>query len=481
MNKWVCLAAGAFALAVGCHGKESRNDAPVDAANPPATDACATDAADKCDALRAQIADLEAQRDQAVQASDWAAAARLSLQVNRATDQLALVSTGRDTDDALASLAQKYDVLNQMLDKDLAARPNGGGSAPASGNPGGSAPGNGEPGGTTPGGSDPGGTTPGGTSPGGDENKPPIPAYVYAPSEVEAVAKVFADFGELYVAETPATPGYEEYRAPQPWAGYWYPVRGDELYKDDSSPLVKLDKAAAAANRQSRAASVEATLHDSHAESWEGECSPWALASVNTPEPVSDVTVNGVTFSPSDQKALLTKVFERMPVTVYGIRYNGDAPTDGTRQDLRPEAFHRMMQIVVGERKSGLVIDTDPGVEVWSKSVFRYRFTIKKDPDKANAYLVDAFPWLTKHREELSDDPTGPSDIAAPRYSYRLYVDPASPRDGKFRVIAGEWLGDALGHHPDTATVAVPGGQPSSVNAGINEQMDIVRQIVGLN
>jgi hypothetical protein len=203
------------------------------------------------------------------------------------------------------------------------------------------------------------------------------------------------------------------------------------------------------------------------------------LASASTPEPIEDHTVGGVTFSVMDQKALLIKLHERAPSTFYGIRYFGDADTDGTIQDLRPEAFHRLFTAMLGERRTPFVVDDDPSVEVWSKPVYRVRWSVKQDPEQADAYIVKAFPWMVRHRDTLAEGPTTLADRASVVYEYRLFVDKAKKKDGAFKVLAGEWINDSRDAHPDAAMVAKPGA-PSSLNPVINASMDLVKQIVKL-
>jgi hypothetical protein len=89
---------------------------------------------------------------------------------------------------------------------------------------------------------------------------------------------------------------------------------------------------------------------------------------------------------------------------------------------------------------------------------------------------------MVRHRENLDEAPTSPADRASPMFEYRLYVDPSTKQGDRFKVIAGEWLGASLDSHPDALMIATPGQEDDkeSLNAGINDAMDIVRQIVTL-
>ena len=91
--------------------------------------------------------------------------------------------------------------------------------------------------------------------------------------------------------------------------------------------------------RVSGAASWEKKNHLPGGDAWEGLCFAWGMASTQTREPTQSIRVNGVTLSPSDQKALYTKLYQYHKSDSFGVIYRGDAATDGTYQDLRPEAF----------------------------------------------------------------------------------------------------------------------------------------------
>jgi len=299
----------------------------------------------------------------------------------------------------------------------------------------------------------------------------------YNPKELAAVQEVTKDYGDLYVAPTA---GFQEFRLPHiPWAGYWYPASGAALYGTPDTPLAKLDRLAKAAGRPGGIVQWE----KDHASAvplstWEGFCDAWAVAATQTPEPRQTLTYKGVSFAPRDLKAILTKAFQLYPVKQYGIRYDGDLATDGTFQDIRPEAFQRLVEAVVLGQKRPLVIDDAPGVEVWSKPLFGMRWRIDKDPEAPNAYLVKLLALLVSHRRSISDTPTTENDVVPVLYQYRLFVDPQVKKDGRSLVIAGEWLGDSLSAHPDYVLVPAQNGAWSSPNQALNGSLDLVRELL---
>jgi hypothetical protein len=117
---------------------------------------------------------------------------------------------------------------------------------------------------------------------------------------------------------------------------------------------------------------------------WMGLCEGSAAAAVTENEPVNKIVVksafNGipVTFNAVDIKGLLA-----LSWSSYGI----DIPIIGNRCDLKkpdvsnaacwdtnPAAWHIAVLNLVGDRRGHLMIDRDPGVEVWNVPVLNYKF-----------------------------------------------------------------------------------------------------------
>jgi Skp family chaperone for outer membrane proteins len=284
-------------------------------------------------------------------------------------------------------------------------------------------------------------------------------AISYQKEELLAVREVFDALGELTIdpaaiaesaAVKPKTVSYSAQVNGMPWAAYWYPKRSRFMYEAGDAPLRKLDSWLANQGIDSRIVGWEEDNFDGAAAEWEGLCDAWAMASVMTLEPKKDVIIDGINFTPSDLKALTIKYFEGYKPKVYGRRYQGLAATDGLIQDLRPEAFHRLVEEYIGKRKQPIIIDEDPGPEIWSKPVFRVAINIMKDPKKPQALLVKAYPWMTRQRAVVDNSPSSLAvDLVAPTYEYRLYYDADTAADGRLKIIAGEWLSASLNFHPD--------------------------------
>jgi hypothetical protein len=308
----------------------------------------------------------------------------------------------------------------------------------------------------------------------------------YSDRELLAVDQVFREFGALYISASPKDVNGKyvasEVKAnePTPWSAYWYPKRKRELFDGPSSPLGKLDTLAQRTSGHDAISSVaweEARFSPDDAE-WAGLCDAWAVASIQTPEPKHGLRYQGIDFSVVDLKALIIKKYEGYRPTIYGNRYYGSHDTDGEIQDLRPEAFHRIVEKVIGEQKRAFVVDEDPGPEVWSRPFFRMRWVIEPDQEQPNAYLVRAWPFLLKNRTSVEDSQlTNPTDLKAPVYEYRLYTDPRQKKNGKEKVIYGEWINDSLTEHPDMVILPNSDGKLTPPNPEFAKGMDLIDSI----
>lgn len=303
----------------------------------------------------------------------------------------------------------------------------------------------------------------------------------YSQNEKDAVAAVFQDVGPLYINEPQENAEASEVKisGPMPWAGYWYPKRRPELFSGENSPLSKLDRAAAAQGLTIQSAQWEQKLYSSDDAEWAGLCDAWAFASVYEKEPQKAVSMSNIEFSISDQKALLTKKYEGLPVKTYGRRYFGNYETDGEIQDLRPEAFHRLVEAYIGEHDQAIIIDDDPGPEVWNKPLYRMRWTVAQDPQNSDAVIVTAWPFLIKSRNQISDEVTKPQDMKAPEYQYRLFVDRNQKKDGKMLVVAGEWIGPSLTEHADMVFIPqqLSSGDIKPLNPEIGKALNLIDSI----
>lgn len=306
-----------------------------------------------------------------------------------------------------------------------------------------------------------------------------ITELAYHPLEAASVAKTFAQFGDLYIKESPGSGPRrgESVQTASPWAGYWFPAREKALFDGPSSPLAKLDRILAAKGRQSGAAQWERDNHLPGGESWEGLCFAWAMASAIVAEPTESIQQNDVTLTVADQKALWTKLFQYQDTEIFGVIYRGDAETDGTYQDLRPEALHQLLLKRLGENQP-VVIDDDAGLEVWSKPAYKLNWVTTADSERDDRYKVKAYLSVIKQREIFDGPPTGSMDIVRIPLEYYLYVDKTQSNENGYKVIAGEWTGLSYASHPDVVWLPKNERNYQTSNPVLNASKDLVTAIL---
>lgn len=303
------------------------------------------------------------------------------------------------------------------------------------------------------------------------------PDIAYHHLEMKAVQEVMDRFGQLELnpkdVSSKDQPAWQTKEVTPPWAGYWYPRYDSVLYSGDQSVFAKVDRMMARIGRESKAQELEAVQNGGYPESWEGLCNAWSNASILEPEPKAAMEVLGERLSISDQKALFTKLYEGFPVTMYGIRYDGDYVTDGTYQDIRPEAFHQIALTLLGSWQRPFIIDDTAGSEVWQQPVFKVDWAMQEDEEQPDAYRVSMRLWKIKMRSQVADDLTNRNDWAFEQYQYRLFVNPElKAREGRLVVIAGEWLGNSRKNHPDYVVMPQDNGWPFSFNTWLQSNMD---------
>lgn len=311
--------------------------------------------------------------------------------------------------------------------------------------------------------------------------------FVYHPKVIAEVAKVFSDYGPMYIDETPvvgkrhALFSFES--EVRPWTGYWHPISSKFLAGSSNSVLAKLDRALGIAY------GVRSNIHGEELKrftgyrpyGWEGRCDGLAFASVLVPEPHAPVLLGEQKFSIEAQKGIHVLAHMNVDYKQYGITYRGDSTTDGTYQDLKPEALHQLAWMQLGLYRQAFVVDDTARPEVWNKALFRYAWRAKYDESAsidgfADAYIVDANPWLIKQRSSPSDELTSQKDVLSVNLKYRLYVDKSSKNQNGYRVIAGQWLGDSKEKHFGNAKVVDKNTQPNSTNDQLNRYMNFVNK-----
>ena len=251
-----------------------------------------------------------------------------------------------------------------------------------------------------------------------------------------------------------------------PWSSWWFPRIDQDLFNDGrgSSPLEKYDLVRSTMTSEpSRAAEVERERWIPDAAKWEGLCDAWAIASLIFPEPKKDYSLRldggyhgfenkRVTFTVSDQKALLLKSLEAMPsdsLKLYGQKFKGDFEA-WIYPDLFPQELHRFVEVQLFQKKQPFVMDHDPGVEVWNEPVYKANYRIQAVPGRDDAVFVRLFLYSAAPLRKEDKERVGTKEISR-EYNYYLYGKRNA--NGDLVVDSGVWakgdLVDSRRDHPD--------------------------------
>lgn len=199
---------------------------------------------------------------------------------------------------------------------------------------------------------------------------------------------------------------------------------------------------------------------------WFGICDGWAIASVLLPEPRQTIRVQSpfgfeIDIYPSDLKAMLSFFFARTTIyaRVVGGRCNQQVvDTDTTGRPLRSECrdlnaatMHLALEEFIGRRGEPIIVDIQPGHEVWNVPVTAYQYTysnlreLRREPNYPHAatgtvYLIDVNARLdyTALSQPQYEAVGARSTQVSIRYTLEL--------DANHYIIGGEWI---TRNHPD--------------------------------
>jgi competence ComEA-like helix-hairpin-helix protein len=124
--------------------------------------------------------------------------------------------------------------------------------------------------------------------------------------------------------------------------------------------------------------------------SWWGHCNGWAAAAILTDEPTKSLTVDmgnqQVEYTTADLKGLLTDSHYSTQSQFYGARYYKEGDD---KNDLSPEAFHKLVTFFIGTQQVPIVFDTDPKDAVWNYPAYAYDMTVEETTPEGAAARVN--------------------------------------------------------------------------------------------
>jgi hypothetical protein len=234
---------------------------------------------------------------------------------------------------------------------------------------------------------------------------------------------------------------------------------------------------------------------------WWGTCHAWAPASLMVPEPQQAVTVNGVTFSVGDIKALTQNAFDSTGAVMLGGRCNAmtieHSVTGSANEacaDVNPGALHVVFTNFLGIANLSLVEDRTANFEIWNQAVMGYDITsqTKVTASAANQCVgASGSTWtFNTNAKELFDvrmtakyltesgaeaEPVGSrNNIRTDRYHYILELN----SDGK--IIGGRYCTDSTNNHVDFLWAPTGQFNPSNPSVSLSKVKELIAKSVAM-
>lgn len=178
-------------------------------------------------------------------------------------------------------------------------------------------------------------------------------------------------------------------------------------------------------------------------ENWEGLCHGWAVAAIHHSVPKAKMVKNpdglSIPFGAPDIKALLSFAYSKELIDEdesYGLRCENpyDTTEDRCFDDLPAHIFHAVLTNKVGLLGQSLIMDIDPGHEVWNHPVLGYKSKSKK-LSGSKVFITTQIRYLDLVQE--SDWESSPRIQSLLTLQYELTLDQRGVMTG------GKWVSQA--------------------------------------
>jgi hypothetical protein len=244
-----------------------------------------------------------------------------------------------------------------------------------------------------------------------------------------------------------------------PWSGYWWPYlesANPNLY-DEGGALARYDTYVLDKTGVNPGAREWELRHHHGGASWWGHCNGWAAASISEPEPRA-VTKRGISFTQDHIEGLLSELYLSPSYTMFGTPCTGCSTSSSQYKDVTPAQFDQVMREYMGKQRMNVIMDLDPGSEVWNYPAYSYErtATVIGDVQQVTMRIQVAIPQVGVSGTV--------SDTLNYTYTLRAGTD-------------GEWTGNSIHTHPDFLWIITgrTGQGASQVNPNVS--YDIVKEI----
>jgi hypothetical protein len=225
-----------------------------------------------------------------------------------------------------------------------------------------------------------------------------------------------------------------------PWSGYWWPISRGELL----GPLGKYDYLTGSGSAQ-----WERANHPPgpNVPQWHGYCHAWAASAILEKEPNRAKRASGsgrsqgLVLSVGDQKGLFAASHAHDVANHYGDRF-GDGAGSEDPNDLEPCQLWEILRTHIKQQKVALVMDLEPGPEVWNYPVYAYRIDYSPS-GPAGQQVAQLALWAA--------DDAVPPDHVGTSVHYQTYTFTFRLHNGSVVMGSGRWVGQSVQSHPDFA------------------------------
>lgn len=132
-----------------------------------------------------------------------------------------------------------------------------------------------------------------------------------------------------------------------------------------------------------RRVTVQETPH------WHGHCNGWTAAAIRHAEPQTNVTRNGVVFTPADIKGLLAEIY----------MYRDNEFLGGEDAVMNPGLLHVVLANWLGRGDHPVGIETAVGKEKWNYPLYAFKTSFRKLSDREVEVRMNANYSLSTRRE----------------------------------------------------------------------------------
>ncbi len=229
---------------------------------------------------------------------------------------------------------------------------------------------------------------------------------------------------------------------------------------------------------------VNSSVANENAETWEGMCNGWAVASYSHVEPQPKTLTNAdgiqIPFGSEDIKGLLSYYYSYHHTPEVKAQVGQSCETRNCQEDVTAATFHLALANTLGVKKQALLMDLDRSRDVWNHPVVAFESEYRGNAElhdgvTPGTHSVIKMKTTVTFIDEALNQTWAPV-IGTPNqletiqiYQYWLHLD----RDGI--VIGGEWKSN---ERPDYLWTMYEATTFDGIFAGLRDLIDDPKPVV---